>query len=182
MKHAQNLIWLDLEMTGLDPEQDHIIEIATVVTSANLEVLAQGPSLAIHQSDAILNNMNAWCVEQHGQSGLTQRVRESHISCQQAQQLTLDFLRCYVDAGVSPMCGNSIGQDRRFLVKYMPELAAFFHYRNLDVSTLKELAARWRPDLAQGVVKQSSHLAMDDVLDSIAELAYYKEHFLNLAK
>jgi len=179
-KHPHNLIWLDLEMTGLEPDTDVIIEIATIVTDANLNVLAQGPSLAVHQSDNVLNNMNAWCIDQHGKSGLTQRVRESQISCAAAEQMTIDFLMQYVDAGVSPMCGNSIGQDRRFLVKYMPKLAEYFHYRNLDVSTLKELANRWRPDLADGFTKNGSHLAMDDVIDSIAELAYYREHFLNL--
>ncbi len=180
MKHPDNLIWIDLEMTGLEPETDVIIEIATIVTDANLNVLAQGPSLAIHQSDDVLNNMNAWCVEQHGKSGLTQRVRESDISCADAEQMTLAFLRQYVDAGVSPMCGNTIGQDRRFLVKYMPELANYFHYRNLDVSTLKELARRWRPELVDNFTKQGSHLAMDDIIDSIAELAHYREHFLKM--
>jgi len=179
-KHPHNLIWLDLEMTGLEPDTDVIIEIATIVTDANLNVLAQGPSLAVHQSDDVLNNMNAWCIDQHGKSGLTQRVRESQVSCADAEQMTIDFLMQYVDAGVSPMCGNTIGQDRRFLVKYMPKLAEYFHYRNLDVSTLKELANRWRPDLASGFTKNGSHLAMDDVIDSIAELAYYREHFLNL--
>ena len=180
MKHPDNLIWIDLEMTGLEPDTDVIIEIATIVTDADLNVLAQGPALAIHQSDDILNNMNAWCVEQHGKSGLTQRVRDSDVSCADAEQMTLDFLRQYVDAGVSPMCGNTIGQDRRFLVKYMPELASFFHYRNLDVSTLKELARRWRPELVDNFNKQGSHLAMDDIIDSIAELAHYREHFLNM--
>ena len=179
-KHPHNLIWLDLEMTGLEPDTDVIIEIATIVTDANLNVLAQGPSLAVHQNDDVLSNMNAWCIDQHGKSGLTQRVRESQVSCADAEQMTIDFLMQYVDAGVSPMCGNSIGQDRRFLVKYMPKLAEYFHYRNLDVSTLKELASRWRPELLDGFSKNGSHLAMDDVIDSIAELAYYREHFLNL--
>lgn len=165
-------------MTGLEPDHDVIIEIATAVTDANLKLLAKGPSLAIHQTDDVLNNMNAWCIKQHGQSGLTKRVRDSHITCQQAENMTLDFLKQYVDANHSPMCGNSIGQDRRFLVKYMPKLAAFFHYRNLDVSTLKELAKRWRPELLEGYTKQSTHLAMDDVMDSIAELAYYRKHFM----
>lgn len=177
-QHPDNLIWIDLEMTGLDPEQDVIIEIATIVTDANLNEIAVGPSLVIHQSDDILNNMNEWCIEQHGKSGLTQRVKESTISCAQAEQQTIDFLKQHVPEGASPICGNSIGQDRRFLVKYMPKLEAYFHYRNLDVSTLKELAKRWRPDVLEGVKKQGSHLALDDIKDSINELKHYREHFL----
>ena len=181
MKQAHNLIWLDLEMTGLDPEQDVIIEIATIVTDAHLNVLGEGPSLVIHQSDSVLENMNAWCIKQHGQSGLTQRVRESKVSCSDAEQQTLTVLKTLVDGGHSPMCGNTIGQDRRFLVKYMPQLEAYFHYRNLDVSTLKELARRWHPDLLDGLKKDGSHLALDDVRDSIAEMAYYRDHFLKMA-
>ena len=173
-----NLIWIDLEMTGLDPERERIIEIATVVTDANLNVLAEGPSLVVHQQDTLLDAMDEWNRNQHGGSGLTQLVRNSQISEAQASAATIDFLRQWVPAGASPICGNSIGQDRRFLVRYMPELAAFFHYRNLDVSTLKELVRRWKPELENGFVKKGSHLAMDDVYDSIAELAYYRKVFI----
>jgi oligoribonuclease len=180
VKQAQNLIWLDLEMTGLDPEQDVIIEIATIVTDAHLNVLAEGPSIVIHQNDTVLEAMNPWCINQHGKSGLTQRVRDSKISCANAEQKTITFLKTLVDCGHSPMCGNTIGQDRRFLVKYMPQLEAYFHYRNLDVSTIKELAKRWRPELLDGLKKGGSHLALDDVRDSIAEMAYYREHFLKM--
>jgi oligoribonuclease len=173
-----NLIWIDLEMTGLDPSHDRIIEIATVVTDSELNVLAEGPSMAIHQAETLLEGMDEWNTSHHGNSGLTERVRKSTISESQAAQATLDFLCEWVPQGVSPMCGNSIGQDRRFLVRYMPELAAFFHYRNLDVSTLKELAKRWRPKLLESIFKESKHLALDDVYDSIAELRFYREHFI----
>ncbi|MDB4076453.1 oligoribonuclease [Porticoccaceae bacterium] len=176
--NALNLIWIDLEMTGLDPLVERIIEIATVVTDGDLNVLAEGPALVIHQDDALLDAMDEWNTKQHGGSGLTERVRNSQISEQQAMTATIDFLRDWVPAGQSPMCGNTIGQDRRFLVKYMPELAEFFHYRNLDVSTIKELARRWKPELLEGFTKKGSHLAMDDVHDSIAELAYYRDVFI----
>ncbi len=178
MQNPQNLIWIDLEMTGLDPETDVIIEMATIVTDAQLNVLAEGPALVIHQSDEVLANMNPWCIEQHGKSGLTQRVRDSRLSEAQAEAQTITFLEQWVPAGASPMCGNSIGQDRRFLVRYMPRLEAFFHYRNLDVSTVKELAARWAPEVKDAFKKDSSHLALDDIRDSIAELRHYREHFI----
>ena len=178
MQNPENLIWIDLEMTGLDPDKDVIIEIATVVTDAQLNVLAEGPVMAVKQPDALLAGMDEWNTRQHGQSGLTQRVRDSQISPEQAQQQTLDFLQQWVPAGKSPMCGNSICQDRRFLYRGMPELEVYFHYRNLDVSTLKELVARWAPELKGGFKKQASHLALDDIYDSIAGLKYYREHFL----
>jgi len=177
MAQKQNLIWIDLEMTGLNPETDQIIEIATIVTDSELNVLAEGPVLAIHQPDAVLDAMDEWCTEHHGKSGLTQRVRESHVSVLQAEQQTLEFLAPWVEQGISPICGNSVHQDRRFLVKYMPALEAYFHYRNLDVSTVKELAKRWAPDVAAGLKKQGTHLALDDIRESIEELRYYRAHF-----
>ncbi len=174
----QNLIWIDLEMTGLDPQSDCIIEIATVVTDKNLNVLAEGPVLAIHQPEEALARMDDWNQKQHGGSGLIQRVRDSAVDEAEAERLTLAFLAAWVPSRSSPMCGNSICQDRRFLSRSMPKLEAFFHYRNLDVSTLKELAARWAPGLKDGFKKKNSHLALDDILESIAELRYYREHFI----
>ena len=173
-----NLIWIDLEMTGLDPDSDRIIEVATVVTDPNLNVLDEGPSLVINQSNTLLDSMDEWNTVQHGRSGLTDRVRSSVLTEKEAMNQTLDFLKKWVPEGSSPMCGNSIGQDRRFLVRYMPDLASFFHYRSLDVSTIKELIRRWRPDLEGGFSKKGNHLAMDDIYDSIAELAYYREVFI----
>lgn len=176
--HEDNLIWIDLEMTGLIPERHRIIEMATLVTDSNLEVLAEGPIIAVHQSDAELDAMDEWNTRQHGGSGLARRVRESRVTEAEAEQRMLEFLSRWVPPGKSPMCGNSICQDRRFLARWMPSLERHFHYRNLDVSTLKELCRRWAPQVAAGFTKDSTHLAMDDVRDSVAELRYYREHFL----
>lgn len=175
-----NLVWIDLEMTGLDPEQDVILEIASVVTDSELNIIAEGPVFAIHQSDDVLENMSEWCIEQHGKSGLTQRCRESDIALEFAEKETIKFLSQYVEAGVSPMCGNSIGQDRRFVNRYMPDFEDFFHYRNLDVSTVKELARRWKPDVLAKVNKKGTHLALDDIKESIEELRVYREHFFSI--
>ena len=170
-----NLIWIDLEMTGLDTQNDGIIEIATVITDKELNKVADGPVFAIHQSDEVLAAMDGWNTNQHGLSGLTERVKESDIDYAYAEQETIEFLEHFVGKGKSPMCGNSICQDRRFLARLMPELEAFFHYRNLDVSTIKELGTRWYPGLDQGIRKNTRHLAQDDVYDSIDELRYYRE-------
>lgn len=176
----RGLIWIDLEMTGLDTQHDEIIEIATIVTDDDLNILAEGPVLAIKVADTVLNNMDDWCKNQHGQSGLTDRVRRSKVSLQEAESQTIAFLQKWVDAGVSPMCGNSICQDRRFLARQMPDLERYFHYRNLDVSTVKELCYRWRADIAKGYQKGGTHLALDDIRDSIRELRHYREHFFKL--
>ncbi|MBA3772877.1 MAG: oligoribonuclease [Ramlibacter sp.] len=179
-KSDQNLIWLDCEMTGLDPEVDRLIEIAVIVTGAELTPRIEGPVLVIHQSDAQLDKMDAWNKGTHGRSGLIDKVKASTVMEAQAEQEILEFLAKYASRGSTPMCGNSISQDRRFLVKYMPKLEAFFHYRNLDVSTLKELAKRWRPDVFNAFKKQQKHTALADVHESIDELAHYREHFLKL--
>lgn len=179
-KSKNNLIWIDLEMTGLDTNNDVIIEIATIVTDGNLDVVAEGPIIAIHQPDHLLDGMDDWNTRQHGKSGLTERVKNSSYTVGDAEQQTLDFLKQHVPAGVSPMCGNSICQDRRFMARLMPELEAYFHYRNLDVSSLKELARRWAPKVEKSFKKNSSHLAMDDVKDSIRELQHYREHLIKL--
>jgi oligoribonuclease len=179
-RNDQNLVWLDCEMTGLDPERDRIIEIAVVVTGPHLEPRIEGPVLAIHQSDAQLDLMDAWNRGTHGKSGLTERVRASTIDEAEAEQQLLEFVAKYAPKNASPMCGNSIGQDRRFLVKYMPKLEAWFHYRNLDVSTLKELSRRWRPEVYSSFKKRQLHTALADIHESIDELSHYREHFLKL--
>jgi oligoribonuclease len=175
-----NLVWIDMEMTGLDPDKDRIIEVAAVVTDPDLTILAEGPVFAIHQSDALLDGMDAWNKGTHGRSGLIDRVKASTVTEAQASAELITFLKKYVPAGKSPMCGNSICQDRRFMVRGMPELEAFFHYRNLDVSTLKELCKRWKPELAAGFKKHQMHTALADIIESIEELRYYREHFIKL--
>lgn len=179
-RSSYNLVWIDLEMTGLDVDRDYIIEIATVVTDSDLNVLAEGPVLAIHQSPEVMAGMDDWNTKQHQASGLTERVRTSTVDEAEAERRTLAFLDNWVSAGSSPMCGNSICQDRRFLHRWMPRLEQFFHYRNLDVSTLKELARRWNPEILDGFNKGGAHLALDDIRDSIAELRHYRDHFLRL--
>ncbi len=179
-KSDQNLVWLDCEMSGLDPEKERLLEIAVVITGPNLEPRVEGPVLVIHQGDAILNAMDAWNKGTHGKSGLIDKVKVSTVDEEQAQAELLAFIGRYVPKNGSPMCGNSIGQDRRFLVKYMPKLEAYFHYRNLDVSTLKELAKRWKPTVYDGFKKHQKHTALADVHESIDELAHYREHLLKL--
>lgn len=177
MKNHQNLVWLDMEMTGLDPERHHIIEVATIITDSELNVLAQGPVLAIHQPPEILALMDEWCQKTHGNSGLTARVQQSDISLAEAERQTLAFIGQWVEKNQAPLCGNSIGQDRRFIYKFMPDLADYLHYRSLDVSSIKELVKRWQPSLLAGFSKKNTHLALDDIQESIAELRYYREHF-----
>jgi oligoribonuclease len=179
--NADNLVWIDLEMTGLDTRVDHIIEIATIVTDASLNVVAEGPVLAIQQPASVLEGMDEWNRTTHGASGLLQRVRESRLPAAEAEAKTLEFLSRHAEAGASPMCGNSICQDRRFLAREMPALERFFHYRNLDVSTVKELARRWAPQVLAGVQKASTHLALEDIRESIRELDHYRRHFLRVA-
>jgi oligoribonuclease len=175
-----NLVWIDMEMTGLDPDNDRIIEVAAVVTDANLNVLAEGPVIAVHQSDATLDKMDNWNKGTHGRSGLIDRVKASTINEAQAEEQLIAFLRQWVPSNKSPMCGNTICQDRRFMARGMPKLEAFFHYRNLDVSTLKELCRRWKPELASGFKKAQKHTALADIIESIEELRYYREHFIKL--
>jgi oligoribonuclease len=178
---SSNLIWIDMEMSGLSPENDRVLEVALVVTNGNLDIVAEGPVRVVHQSDAVLDAMDAWNKGTHGRSGLIDRVKASVFSEQAVEAELVAWLSQHVPAGASPMCGNSICQDRRFLARHMPRLEAFFHYRNLDVSTLKELARRWRPELMGGFAKHGKHEALADILESIAELRYYREHFLRLA-
>jgi oligoribonuclease len=180
MSQKDNLVWMDLEMTGLEPEQDVIIEIATIVTDGDLNVIAEGPVFAVKQPDILLDAMDEWNTRTHGNSGLTQRVKDSSTDARAAELATIEFLREHVKEGSSPLCGNSIHQDRRFLVKYMPELEAYFHYRNIDVSTLKELAKRWKPSAVSSFEKKGAHQALDDIRESIAEMQHYREHFLAL--
>lgn len=180
MSRADALIWIDLEMTGLRPESDTIIEIATLVTDSQLALIAEGPVFAIHQDEATLARMDDWNQRQHGGSGLLERVRKSQVTLAHAERATLEFLAQHVAAGASPMCGNSICQDRRFMARLMPDLERFFHYRNLDVSTVKELAKRWAPDLADGFAKQGTHLALEDIRESVRELQYYRENFFDV--
>jgi oligoribonuclease len=180
MQDANNLIWVDMEMTGLDPEEDVVIEIATIITDSDLNKLAEGPVLAIHQDDAILGAMDEWNTLHHNRSGLVERVRASVHTEQSASLATMTFLEQWVPPGVSPMCGNTICQDRRFMARHLPVLEAYFHYRNLDVSSLKILMQRWRPELEAGLTKTGTHLALDDIRESIEELCYYREHFLRL--
>lgn len=174
------LVWIDLEMTGLNPDTDLIIEIATIVTDANLNILAEGPVLAIHQSDDVLNGMDEWNTRTHGKTGLTERVRNTSTTVEEAEQQTIDFISQYCVRNKSPLCGNTICQDRRFMFRHMPKLEAWVHYRNLDVSVLKELAKRWRPDVLDGIEKKNTHKALDDIRESIEELRHYREVFLQL--
>jgi len=180
MQNAGNLIWVDLEMTGLDPDRDVVIEIATIITDSDLNTLAEGPVIALHQSDARLDGMDEWNTTHHNRSGLVERVKASKYNEQSATEETIAFIEQWVPRGASPMCGNSICQDRRFMARHLPELESFFHYRNLDVSTLKILMQRWRPELESGFTKSGAHLALEDIRESIDEMRYYREHFLRL--
>ena len=176
MAHRDNLVWIDLEMTGLDPKEDVILEIATIVTGPELNIISEGPNLVIHQPDELLEAMDEWNTPHHGDSGLTERVRQSDITVGEAERRTLDFLKVYTDEGRAPLCGNSITQDRRFLYRYMPQLSSHLHYRNVDVSSIKELVARWYPDELQAPVMESNHRALDDIRGSIEELRWYRDN------
>jgi oligoribonuclease len=178
--NEMNLVWIDMEMTGLDPDNDRVIEIAAIVTDAELNILAEGPVFAIHQADEVLDKMDAWNKGTHGRSGLIDKVKASTVTEDEASAQMISFLRQYVPAGKSPMCGNSICQDRRFMARHMPQLEQFFHYRNVDVSTIKELCRRWKPELISGFKKHQMHTALADILESVEELRYYREHFIKL--
>ena len=179
LQSRDNLIWIDLEMTGLDPDKEKIIEIATLVTDSDLNIIAEGPNLAVRQSDGLLDGMDDWNQRHHSKTGLIEKVKNSRIDDKEAERQTIEFLVQYSEKGASPMCGNSICQDRRFLANYMPELEEFFHYRNLDVSSIKELVRRWKPEILEGLVKKGTHIAMDDIKDSVIELVHYREHFID---
>ena len=179
MDKKLNLIWIDLEMTGLAPNADLILEIATLITDANLNIIAEGPNLAVRQGDELLDEMDDWNQRHHSKTGLIEKVKNSRIDDKEAERQTIEFLVQYSEKGASPMCGNSICQDRRFLANYMPELEEFFHYRNLDVSSIKELVRRWKPEILEGLVKKGTHIAMDDIKDSVIELVHYREHFID---
>ena len=180
MSYSENLVWMDLEMTGLDPDKERIIEIATIITDSSLAILAEGPVIYVKQKQSLLDRMDEWNTKHHTASGLVELVKTQGVSEAEAEAQTLSFIESHVEAGQSPLCGNSIGQDRRFLVKYMPQLEGYLHYRNLDVSTIKELAVRWRPDVAEGIKKQGAHRAIDDTRESIEELRFYRDNFFSL--
>lgn len=179
-QNEMNLVWVDMEMTGLEPDTDRIIEVAVVVTDMHLNILAEGPVMVVHQSDATLDGMDAWNKGTHGRSGLIEKVKASTVTEAQAEEELIKFMKQWVPKGKAPMCGNTIGQDRRFMVRYMPKLEAYFHYRNIDVSTLKELGKRWKPEMVSGFKKHQMHTAMADIIESIEELKYYREHFIKL--
>jgi len=179
-QNEMNLVWVDMEMTGLEPDTDRIIEVAVVVTDMHLNVLAEGPVMVVHQTDAVLDGMDAWNKGTHGRSGLIEKVKASTVTEAQAEEELIKFMKQWVPKGKAPMCGNTIGQDRRFMVRYMPKLEAYFHYRNIDVSTLKELGKRWKPEMVAGFKKHQMHTAMADIIESIEELKYYREHFIKL--
>ena len=181
MARSDNLVWIDMEMTGLDPDVDRILELAIIITDSDLNILAEGPVITVFQADSVLNGMDEWNTTHHVESGLVDRVRKEGVPIAEAEETLLAFLEQHVDQGSSPLCGNSVGQDRRFMVKYMPKIDDYLHYRILDVSTIKELARRWRPEIYSGVVKKGEHRALDDVRESIEELKYYREHFFRMA-
>jgi oligoribonuclease len=178
--NENNLVWIDMEMTGLDPEVNLVLEIATIVTNAQLDIVAEGPVIAIFQPEDVLESMDEWCTEVHNNTGLTARCLASSITVEQAAEQTIKFLMNWVPKGASPLCGNTIGQDRRFMVKYMPKLEAYFHYRNIDVSSIKELVSRWQPPILDGFVKKNKHLALDDIRESIEEMKYYRDHVFKI--